>query len=274
MTLNKNKWGEVNNRKDVIELREYITNSFKNLTFKEDTHQYFLNGKELKSVSKIVEKFTPKFDAKAQAQRCYEKYYNNENSKYYGKTPKQILKEWQSISKKACDIGHEKHSYNEILFDFYTGKIEEVVLPEIGDYMGWNSVKFWEDLPACYIPILSECRVYDEMLKYSGTFDLLCAWDRPHIPLIESLVLMDFKTNRDLFKNFNDQRMLHPFEDMRDSPAEGMYPLQLSLYQIPLERIGCKVLDRVLIYLNESEDCYGKYKMDNHTERLKNILKK
>jgi len=273
MILNKDKWKSVINRQDVIDLRNYITNAFCELEFVDKTHQYFLHGKELKSVSKVVESFAPKFDAQAQAQICYEKYYDKEDSKYYGMTPKQILKEWKINNKKACDKGHEKHSYNEILFDFYTGKIDEIELPKEDDYMNWNSIKFWEDLPVSYIPLLSECRVYSEKLKYSGTFDLLCAWDRPNANLKESLILLDFKTNRDLFKNYNDQRMLSPFEDMRNSPAEGQYPLQLSLYQIPLENIGCKVLDRILIYLNESKDNYGKYKMENHTEKIRTILK-
>jgi hypothetical protein len=59
---------------------------------------------------------------------------------------------------------------------------------------------------------------------------------------------------------------------MLDSPGAGHYPLQLSLYVIPLENIGCKVLDRMLIYLNESKENYGKYKMGDYTERLKTAL--
>ena len=272
MILNKNKWASVINRQDIQELREHITNSFGDIVFIEKTHKYFLKDKELKSVSKVVESFAKKFDSKTKAQECYEKYYNDINSRYYGKTTKQILKEWDLNNKRACNLGHEKHSYNEILFDFYTGNLDKIELPANDDYMSWNSIRFWEDLPVSYIPILSECRVYDEKLKYSGTFDLLCVWDRPNIPVKDSLILMDYKSNKDLFKNFNDQRMLPPFENMRDSPAEGHYPLQLSLYQIPLENIGCKVLDRVLIYLNESRTNYGKYKMKNHTNKLKQIL--
>ena len=269
---NRDKWSNVINRTDVQELREYITDKFNDLVFVEKSHQYYLNGMELTSVSKVVERFAPKFDAKAQAERCYLKYYNDASSKYYGKTPDQILKEWKTTNKKACDKGHEKHSYNETLFDFYTGKISEIELPAENDYMSWNSIRFWEDLPTCYIPLLSECRVYDSDLGYSGTFDLLCAWDRPNVPLNQSLILVDYKSNKDLFKNFNDQRMLSPFEDMRDSPGEGHYPLQLSLYQIPLENIGCKVIDRVLIYLNESKENYGKYKLNDHTKKLKTVL--
>ena len=274
MLPNKNKWANVINREDVQELREYITGCFKDLVFKEKTHQYFLHGKELKSVSKVVESFTPKFDAQAQAERCYLKYYDDISSKYYGKTPNQILKEWEINNKIACDKGHEKHSYNEMLFEYYTGKIDEIELPKEDDYMNWNGIRFWEDLPVSYIPILSECRVYEENLKYSGTFDLLCAWDRPNIPLKDSIILLDFKTNRDLFKNFNDQKMLFPFDYLLDSPGDGHYPIQLSLYQIPLEKIGCKVIDRVIIYLNESKDNYGKYKTENYTNELKNALKK
>jgi hypothetical protein len=272
ITPNKDKWKDVINRSDVVDLRNHILNSFKDLEFEEERHKYFLHGRELRSVSKVVESFAPKFDEKEQAQKCYEKYYNKEDSKYFGMTPQQILKEWKKINKKSCDLGHAKHSYAEDLFDYYTGKTDTIELPDADDYMSWNSIRFWEDLPVSYIPLLSECRVYSEKLKYSGTFDLLCAWDRPNIPLQESLVLLDYKSNRDLFKNFNDQRMLQPFEYLQDSPI-CHYKLQLSLYEIPLTDIGCKVIDRVLIYLNEDKQYYGKYKLENYTEQIKNILK-
>jgi hypothetical protein len=268
--MNRDKWKNVINRPDVVALRNHILNSFKDVEFIEKTHQYFLHGKELKSVSKVVEQFVHHFDSNSHAQRCFDKYYDSPDSKYYRMTKEDILSEWKKTNKKACDMGHEKHSYNEELFDYYTGKINDIQIPSKDDFMKWNSIKFWDDLPQSYIPLLSECRVYEEKLGYSGTFDLLCAWDRGQ-RLSQNLVLLDYKTNIDLFKNFNDQRLLSPFDHLQDSPFNH-YILQLSLYQIPLENIGCKIIDRIIVYLNESTDKYGKYKLDNYINHIKKVL--
>jgi len=281
--MNFDKWKFINTRKDVIELRELITNSFKDLVFIEDSHQYFLNGKELTSVSKIVESFVPKFDADGMAQQCFEKYYDNPDSKYYQMTKQQILSEWVKINKDACDKGHHKHDYGENLFYLHTHQFDKIKLqylydhykqyyfePHPNDFMNHNVWKFWLDLPVEYIPILCETRVYDESKGYSGTFDILFAWDNGRTPLKDNLIIGDYKTNRDLFKNVNNQIMLSPFDNMLDMPYSH-YQLQLSLYQIPLENIGCRVIDRRLIYLNNPVK-YEMYRLDNHTEQLRNIL--
>jgi hypothetical protein len=272
--MNFNKWTNVLNRPDVVELRNLILNSFKNLQFIEESHQYFLNGKELKSVSKIVESFVPLEDWDLKAEECSIKYWDNPDSKYYQKTKEQILKEWDENNKNACDLGHLKHDFGERIFYYYTGQYDktgyEPWTVDPGDYMNWNITKFWNDLPVEYIPILCETRVYDESKGFSGTFDLLFAWDNGKTKLKDNLIIMDYKTNKDLFKNFKGQTMLQPFDDMLNTPI-STYNIQLSMYQIPLENIGCKIIDRRLIWLNNQQK-YEMYRLEDYTKILRNIL--
>jgi hypothetical protein len=275
--INFDKWKNVNQRDDVLELRELITNSFKDLVFVEDGHKYFLHGKELTSVSKVVEAFVPEFNTDAMAQMCFEKYYNTSDHKYYQMTKNDILNQWDKINKDACDLGHNKHDYGENLFYLYTGQHEKINFewnidspPSPDDFMNYNVWTFWNDLPVEYIPIQCETKVYDESKGYSGTFDILFAWDNGIKPLKENLIIPDYKTNNDLFKNFNEQKMLPPFEDLLNTNYNH-YAVQLSLYQIPLENIGCKIIDRRIIYLNNPET-YVMYRLDNHTQKLREIL--
>lgn len=274
MELTKNKYLYINSRRDVAGLRDYIIKGFNELEFNEIYHKYYLHGKELTSVSKVVEKFAKPFDKEGNAQRCSEKYYNDPTSKYYQKTKAQILTEWDVHNKKACDFGHARHSFGEDCFYLLTQQYDKIerklvdgnLVPE--DVMDERTIKFFNDLPVEYIPLLCETKVYSEEMGYAGTFDLLLAWDRGE-KLSQNLMIYDFKTNQDLFKNFNGQCMLLPFENLLDSPYNH-YQLQLSLYQIPLENIGCKVIDRRLIYLND-QSSYGMYRLDDVSKKLRKL---
>ena len=65
----------------------------------------------------------------------------------------------------------------------------------------------------------------------------------------QTYIIADYKTNRDLFKNFQGQTMLGPFEYKWDRPFSH-YEIQLSYYQILIEQIlGITVSRRIVVYL-------------------------
>jgi hypothetical protein len=275
--LNRGKYFKANKRDDVKDLRYQTRSYFNDLIFDEKEHRYFLNRKdkrELKSVSKVIEGFAMHFDSDTKAQECFEKYYDKEDSKYYQMTKEMILESWKNINKKACDFGTEKHSFNEDVFYLLAQQYDNIqrklvngnLIPE--DTTDEYSINFWNDLPECYIPILTETKVYNEKLGYAGTFDLLIAYDDGKKPLFHNIMILDFKTNKDLFKNFNEQKMLPPFDDMLDMPYSH-YILQLNLYQLALEQIGCKVVDRRLIYINGKTN-YEMYRLPDITDKINN----
>ena len=86
--------------------------------------------------------------------------------------------------------------------------------------------------------------MYHFSLLYPGTMDILL-FDTKN----QTYIIADYKTNRDLFKNFQGQTMLAPFEYKLDRPFSH-YEIQLSYYQILIEQIlGITVSRRIVVYL-------------------------
>jgi hypothetical protein len=84
--------------------KEQIEEYFKGLHFVEETHTYTVGEQQLPSVSGLIKKFCPKFDAinisKAIAKRD-------------GRDAAEIRAEWKEIADHACAIGTEAHLFGE-----------------------------------------------------------------------------------------------------------------------------------------------------------------
>lgn len=236
----------------IEEIKQKILDSFNGLTFVEKGHKYYLDGEEMIPVSNVTHKFKPVFN-----ERLIAGFVAQKN----GTTVAEVIKEWRDNSKRACDFGTEVHDFAERYFYDKTlvpsRPIEEAV------------VSFFNDMPENIIPILSETKVYSRELKYAGTFDLLCY----HIGKTEEesgLIIFDYKTNEDLYKNYKEQTLLYPFNGLLDMPL-NVYKLQLSCYQIPLEDIGFKVLGRRLIWLKK-DGTYNKIKLEGYSHILREAI--
>jgi hypothetical protein len=89
----------------------------------------------------------------------------------------------------------------------------------------------------------------------------------------DGLVILDYKTNKDLYSDFNRNNgvmMFAPFGDMY-SESFGAYTLQLSAYQLPLEDIGLKVIARRIIWLKE-DGTYELIPVKDVTKTLREVL--
>jgi len=283
MTLRDDKWKDIIHLPKYEMMRTYLVDTFNELIFKEDTHQYFIHGNELKSVSNVTHMFKPKFDSKTKAIETAKRNFNNPRSKYYKMTSDQILESWNTIRDNACDSGTNVHEFGESCFWYMIGK-QENIYPEFRGRLkddGFHSesekedavVKFWIDLPKCFIPIAVENKICREDLGYAGTFDMLFYYDAEIIgnsPDKSGFLIFDYKTNKDLYKNFGGETMLFPFSNMLNNPLNG-YKLQLSLYQLALEPVGYKVIGRRIIWLHENGD-YEKISTESYSNILENQL--
>lgn len=285
----KKYWVEHFNDKKYTQLREKILNSFKDLVFDEGPHKYYLHGKEITCVSNVTHMFKPHFDTESMAQATYERNYNNEKSKYYKMTPEMIKEEWNKISREACSHGTERHEFAESIFYFMTNQFDKI-LPAFTDRLSVDketnepifiandpkeeaAATFYEELPDSLFPILAETKVYNEKLGYSGTFDLLMYYDATidgKDDKNSGLCVMDWKTNKDLYKNFKEEKLLAPFQDLLDMPL-SIYKLQLSLYQICLEKIGLKTIARRIMWLLPN-GTYDKIPLESYTKQLEEEL--
>ena len=279
------KWADTFNLPKYEQLRNNIKKSFEGLEFVEEGHKYFLNGKQMTCVSDVTHLFQEHFDSKQKSIETFERNYNNPDSQYYRMTADEILKQWKSISKEACEAGTFTHECGESLFYYMAGQPSNV-LTEFQDRLtddgGFKllypkeiaAAKFWVDVPDCFIPILAETKVFDEELGYSGTFDLMMYYDATLINRPDEtsgLIIWDYKTNKDIKKHYKTKKLFKPFDYMLDMP-QNLYELQLSLYQNCLNKKGYKVRNRFLLWLKPDEQ-YDKIKLSDHVEELREALK-
>ncbi len=275
--------------KEVERTRELILGTFNKLQFIEETHQYFLpkeNGDliELDCVSHVTHKFQEPFDS--------EKIATNYAIKH-GETKDYWLDKWRYNSLKATTTGTLVHEFGESMAWLRNGHPERVTESckcKLHEKEGWliptrtkeeAIIKFWDDLHPNLHFVLAETKVYsgshENAVKlnqdYAGTFDLLMYYHDENNPKNSGLVIMDYKTNVDLYKDFSRQnnKMLYPpFNNMYNENL-SLYTLQLSCYQIPLEDIGLKVVGRRIIWLKD-DGTYELLPVPDVTKKLKSVL--
>ena len=277
--LRNDKWRGLWDLPKYQEMRDYISNTFAELVFYESNHTYFIHGNKLDSVSAVTGRYKPKFDSAGKAKQMYEKYYDDPSSKYYHMTTEQILEQWNTTKTTACNNGTDCHEFAESCFYFMLGQYDKI-LPGFEDRLDGDTfrsetpkedavVKFWNDLPQCFIPIAAENKVCREDLGYAGTFDILFYYDSTLIGKDNSesgFVIFDYKTNATLFKNYNGEKMLYPFDSLLNCSINA-YRLQLSLYQLALDPIGCIVRGRRLIWLKD-DSTYEKFDLQDYSKLL------
>ena len=285
---NKDKWLDIFNSSKYNEIRNKILNSFKGLEFVEDGHKYFLNGKEMECVSNVAHRFQEHIDQVKLATETFNRNFNKEASKYYHMTVDDILECWNKISNEACTNGTMTHEFGESAFYYMTGQYDKILqnfterLTEDGGFKAINPkeeaiVKFFEEIPKCIVPILAETKVFVEYENagYAGTFDILFYYDAELDGKNDEksgLLILDYKTNVDLYKNFKEQKLLQPFNDLLDMPL-SIYKLQLSLYENALHNINLKVIGRRIIWLKPNKE-YEKINLESYRNILNEELKK
>lgn len=260
---------------EVTEIREKILNKFQDLEFIESSHQYFLpqtdgSKLELQSVSHVTHQFQEPFNEEEAAERY---------AKKHGKTKEYWLDEWKYKSLKATTLGTQVHLYGECM-SYVKNNIPQFIPQEFRyryiEDKNWlipihpkeeAVLKFFNEFPENLWFVLAETKVYTN--RYAGTFDLLCYYKHPKDDSKSGLIILDFKTNASLIKEYsrNQNKMLfEPFSDLYDE-AQSLYTLQLSAYQIPLEDMGLKVIARRLIHLKDD----GTYELVPLTDRTKEL---
>lgn len=265
---------------EVTEIRRNITESFKNLEFQEGPHKYFVHNddgtiEELPSVSSITHKFANEFDEVGISET-----YALKN----GMTPEYWRDQWKYKNNIATITGTLVHEFGESLAWIRSGfpeKICDSCVVKYNKEKGWLTptrekekavVQFWDDIPNDYHLILPEAKIYNTTTvknPYAGTFDLLMYYDNKNNPEKSGCVLMDYKTNENLYNEYNlkKRKCLKPgFDDMVDCPY-SMYVLQLNLYQLALENLGIKIIGRRLIWL-KSNETYELIKIPNIIPRI------
>jgi len=210
---------------ELDDVRAGILGFFDGLEF--DSHRYFVGGEPLRcSVSKLVEGHAERTDFGAIALR---------KDREQGLPEGTTKAAWDAHSKAACDRGTKIHLFAE---RWLGDKNLEPSSPEEEAV-----VAFWESVPPRWGHVLSELRMWHKEDLYAGTMDALLRDGETG-----EFAIVDYKTNRDLFKNFMGKTLLPPFDNLLDSPF-NKYQVQLSYYQTLFEQTGHRVTKRKVVWL-------------------------
>lgn len=210
-----------------------IQNQFGGLQFNEEQHRYHVAGKEFTSVSHNVHKYEEYVDWDEKAMQV---------AIANGTTKEEVLREWDENKEEACTRGTRVHLFGErYVFD----RSLKPSLLENGQPCGQEVAvtKFWNDLPSHIVPAHIELRMYHNLFNIAGTSDILLFNTQTR-----KFIIADYKTNKDLFKNFKNKTLTYPFTHLLDCPL-NKYQIQLSFYQLLFELTGYKVESRKVIWL-------------------------
>lgn len=236
-----------------MEIREKLLDTFQELHFEEKGHVYTLRGNVLPSVSSQLQQFYKPFDTNIAK-------YVAGKGKYAGMTEAQVRQAWKDKGTTTANEGTRIHKFGE---DYAFTCVKPTCEQELG------VVQWWMDLPNHIVPVAMELQVFIDGL-FAGTIDIVLynLWTN-------KIILADYKSNADLFKNYKNQKLYEPFEDMLDTPY-NKYQLQLSHYHTVLEHHGFPVEARWIIWLTrdlEKFKFYKQYDCTDFTEEVKKFYK-
>lgn len=230
-------------------LQQQVQEPFKTIQFKEKEHEYFVEGKKLdKSVSGLIEEYYEEFDTEKIAPFTARKF---------GKSVEEVLAEWAATNKEAIDRGNRVHLFGEEY------QFNRTLTPSCPQELAVT--KFWNDMPEHIISVAAELRMYHFTKLFAGTADILLYDTKTN-----TFIIADYKTNKDLYKNYKGKTMLAPFTHYLDSPLNH-YQLQLSFYQLLLEQIGVQVSKRIIVWLR-LDGTYDMIETEDLTAKLKSLL--
>ena len=197
-----------------------------------DSH-YFLDDQQLLGITRAISSFFPKFDAE---------YWAGIKAPLMGKTPQQLLDEWDRKGKESSEAGTKLHRRID---DYYHHKKVQT------DDKDYTLFKQFADAYKLN-PYRNEWAIYDEdsgivgvvdMLDYSNGEYILYDWKRSE-KVIEG--------GQPVTKNKFDEYGLKPIENVPNTDY-WHYALQLSFYRYILEKnYGIKVKESRLVVLHPS----------------------
>lgn len=249
-----------------------IHTSFKDVSYFDDEHVYYSNGKKMISVTTLKKKFMEPFDK--------EYWAIHEALKRLFPQPKGADRRVLSHARRSIPNQHiavdglilKAHEwkskylqeYNKVIFDWEaislakrTRGTEIHRYLEIGTYGKYDTSeritacdKFLTD-KAYQVPVALELVVASRCRRLAGQLDRLT-----YDPLIEGLELGDYKIDESItFSDDWGKKMKAPFEYLDHTEGNG-YIVQLNTYRQCLEDAGVPIKRMVIYNIREAEDTY------------------
>ena len=234
------------------------------IVFDETTHTYTQNGHTAPlSVTKLISNHFEAFDGPAVVERCFGKWKENVDSKYYAlihshasdEAAKQaILDLWETNKQEACRLGTATHKAVELLLG--GAPLETCGNPEVQDeinaFLAWYAAKRKQGWTIEHTELVVGWMDGEDRLCLGGSVDALFKNEKGEF------VLVDWKRTKERFGPDEDTRFAKrgsgPASELLDTKF-SKYALQLAVYAEMLKRhLGIGVGDRrYLVRLTKDE---------------------
>jgi ATP-dependent exoDNAse (exonuclease V) beta subunit len=283
------------------EMLKVLKDSFKDFKFYEDGHYYECKGKRVGvSVTTFIHEYCNEFDEIGQAEKTLQKNIKNYNYArqqlhiYYGDIKKDnlmreylklpltiedILKEWHYKRDFSCEKGTTCH---ELIQSLWSGE-KWALLPFDGSAEYLQAVnkiqKQANQFRIDYNDILENLIV--ELPIGSEEFDIAsCVDNLFYNKLTGGLVLVDYKTNTDIYKDKKyykntrkkPSKMKVPLQHLEDLTITHYY-IQLSIYKFLIEKYtGLKVDEMFIVYMSENIENYEIIEIPYLKDEVEKIL--
>lgn len=205
---------------------------FSEVIYYDEPHKYFVDKKELTSVTTCIGQFHDSFDTE---------YWSERKGEEYGLTPEEVKFAWDFNKDRAGEIGSVFHDYAENMFlnkvfpyslqkDRIINKFGFDVVEEYLKFKMQRFDDFYHKVKKAIIPIRTEMVVWDKDFDIGGMVDLLVFNKKSG-----DFEIWDHKTNKELTRENMFQKYHPPFSDLDDCDFVK-YSLQLSAYKYIIEK--------------------------------------
>jgi ATP-dependent exoDNAse (exonuclease V) beta subunit len=230
----------------------------KNIVFDEEPHVYYIKEKAYSlSVTSFIHEFFEKFDSKGIIEKFYDRWQDNESSKYYGMSPEEILDSWEENRVKQAQLGTDLHNAIEL---FYNDKKYTNNSKEFSYFLDFN------DEHSHLKAHRTEWNIYCEELEIAGSVDMVYEDNGVfHI--------YDWKRSKEIKEQNRYQEGKYPLSHLPDTNF-WHYALQLNVYKAILEKYyGKKIDDLCLVVLHPNNSSYIKIKVPELKEEVEAMFK-
>lgn len=242
---------------------------FNEVKYYDEPHKYYLNDKQLTSVTTLIHKYENEFN---------EEYWSDIKSKEFNISQNEIKYAWKFINEKATIKGSIIHDYAENIF---LNKIFPYPKLYIENKFGYDPIyedykktkgyvdNFYRICKNKLIPIKTEFIVYDKQYLVGGMVDILF-WNIKE----SEFQIWDYKTNKNFsFESKNGENLTGKLFLLEDCDLEK-YSLQLSAYKYIIEKnTSLKLGKSYLVWFSSSNDDFKIIETKNREYYIKEIFK-
>jgi len=212
---------------------------FRDISFKEDSHEYFYRGKNCMSVTTLISDYQKPFETEIIAFKYAKKHNLN---------VKDVLLDWEHKKNSAAERGTHIHAYAEYRFQNkvynhpYFSEKDEKLIKMVDD--------FYTDVSGKLILVKAELVVGDYNLGICGMVDKLF-----YNVKANEFQIWDYKTNKDIkeyspYKN----KMMNGLGHLEDCEMVK-FSLQLGIYKYLIEKnTNIKIGNSYICWLNSDKN--------------------